>query len=64
MVVKTIKIKCPVCEEVVDISGSLFEGDIQECYSCGEILELIRDRKGKWSLKLVEEDWEEEEEIK
>jgi uncharacterized Zn finger protein len=62
MVVKIIKIKCPICEEDVDLGDSLFEGDMAECYCCGEILELKRDRKGKWSLILVEEDWDEEEE--
>jgi predicted nucleic acid-binding Zn ribbon protein len=55
-----VVITCPICEEDVDVGGTLFEGDMVGCDSCGEILELKRDRKRKWSLLLVEEDWEED----
>ncbi len=55
-----VVIKCPICDEDVDVGNSLFEGDMAECDSCGEILELKRGKKGKWSLISIEEDWEEE----
>jgi len=57
-----VVLNCPICDADVEIAGTLHEGDMVECDSCGEFLELKRGKKGRWNLQSVEEDWEEEEE--
>jgi len=57
-----VTLKCPICEEDVEVTGNLTEGKIVECDSCGESLELKRGKKGRWNLQSVDEDWEEDEE--
>jgi len=57
-----VVLKCPICDADIEVSGTPFEGDLVECDSCGEFLELKRGKKGRWNLQSVDEDWEEDEE--
>ena len=57
-----VVLNCPICNADVEIAGTLYDGDMVECDSCGELLELKRGKKGRWNLQSVEEDREEEEE--
>jgi hypothetical protein len=56
-----VVVKCPVCNENVDLGDEFFEGDIADCDSCGSFLELQRSKDGEWKLVSIEGDWEEEE---
>lgn len=56
-----VVIKCPVCDENVDLGDDLFEDDLAECECCGTVLELQYNKKGSWKLVTIEEDWGEAE---
>lgn len=59
-----VVLQCPVCDEDVDVGGSLREGKYTECDTCGSIVQLQRKKTGKWVLNQFEEELEEEEEDK
>lgn len=53
------KLKCPICDGLVDIPDDALEGELFEHQECGAQLELVVEN-GQFALKLAEEvaeDW-------
>lgn len=53
------KLKCPVCEGLVDVPEDALEGELFEHQECGAQLELVVENN-KFALKIAEEvaeDW-------
>jgi len=44
-----MKVSCPVCKELIEVSNDKDEGDFVRCEECGELLE-VEVRKGKYKL--------------
>lgn len=55
-----VEVRCPRCDENVDIGEEPKVGDEVECLFCGAKLKVAR-RGRRWVLEVIEEGGEEEE---
>lgn len=54
-----MKFKCPECDGDIE-AKEVIEGEILSCPDCGAELEVAKDKKGNFELKVAEsegEDW-------